>query len=85
MAGLYERLYSAFQKRYNSQLSKKLVQQKCNETWRQLKDTHLSPIDLKKATEDKVRELNEEGTRRSASFLKYFAQVSDFFIKIKYA
>lgn len=76
MSSLYERLYQAHQKRYGLQLSKQIVQQKCNTLWAQLKEEHkANPLDLRNATEAKIRELNEAATRQSASFFNYFAQV----------
>lgn len=74
MSGLYENLYLAFQKRYNGEMSKNVIQFKCNETWKDLKLKYCVPADLKKFTEEK-QNLHLEASRRSEKLLNYFTQV----------
>lgn len=76
MSGLYQQLYAAFQKRYNSESSKKVIQFNCNETWKDLKSKHKDASDLKKYTEQKIKSLHLETTRRSEKLLNYFTTVS---------
>lgn len=71
----YERLYSAYQKCYQTSLTKQAIQQKCNDTWKILKASHTAGVDLTKATEEKIKELNEQATKKSAKFRNYFVQV----------
>ena len=77
MSSLYEKLYIAYKKRYESHTSKQNLQQNCNKLWAELKQEHKDkPLYLQNATEAKIRQLNVEATRQSASFLNYFAKVT---------
>lgn len=78
MASLYDRLYSAHQKCYEGSLSKKAIQIKCNEEWGKLKASYTDSTNLKNATEQLIKQLNEKGTRKSAAFFNYFSQVKLF-------
>lgn len=71
----YKDLYKAFLKRYASELSKQIIQEKCNTCWKSLKDKFRG-TELNNATDKKILELKAETRTKKTSLLRFFVQVS---------
>lgn len=70
----YKDLYDAFSKRYASELSKKLIQEKCNASWLNLK-LQFKGEELKAAVDKKISELNFDTKLSQSHLLHFFSKV----------
>ena len=73
----YEKLFEACKKCF-VKLPGPAIQNKCNEIWKELKQSFKNKQDLESATTQKIAELLTTATANKAKHLNWFIQVSEY-------